>query len=143
MSSSSAKTFRSPARKMACVSATITRTNWPLPPSSPAPKFSSTLTGMVAIQFPCAYTRCALNSLEMVFVDHYAHTAPASIFKAAHHATAAVNLHILARAHHVGRQQNRKVHHRSHRHVAIHRKQNAVGRDVLGLRRIRAALTLN
>ena len=45
--------------------------------------------------------------------------------------------------HNFGRQQNREVHHRAHRDVAVHREEHAVGGDVLRLRRIRAALRLH
>src|SRR5271157_723770 len=138
MSSSSAKTLRRPARKMACVSATITRTKWPFAASSPAPRFSSTLTGMLAIESPLR-----LCPLEAVFVNDHAHTAPAPILEAAHHPAAAVNLHVPPRAHYFGRQHNCEVHHRAHGHVIVHRQQHAVGRDVFCLCRVRPARRLD
>jgi hypothetical protein len=58
----------------------------------------------------------------MVFVDHYAYCAPASIFEGAHYAASAVDLHILPRADDSGRQQNREVHHRAHSYVGVHRQ---------------------
>src|SRR4029077_7455479 len=137
MSSSSAKTLRNPARKMACVSATITRTNWPLPPSVSAPRFSSTLTGMVAIQSLC------LCPFEMVFVNHYTNAAPTSIFKTANHPAATINLYIATGTQAFGRQQNCEIHHRSDWNVFVHRKKYAIRRDVFRLRGIVAALSLD
>src|SRR5579864_4157835 len=124
MSSSSAKILRKPARKMACVSATITRTNWPWPASSPAPKFSSMPTGVVAIQFPC------LCSLEMVLVNHHANAETPAIFKGTHHTSPAVDLHIGAGAYCLRRQHDGEIHNRPNGHIALHREQHAIGGNV-------------
>src|ERR1700722_7379984 len=132
MSSSSANTLRRPARKIACVSATMTRTNWPLPPSSTAPGLSSMLTGMLAMN--------SLGPLEVIFVDDHAGAASASIFKTAYDASAAIDLHITSRADDFGWQQDREIHHRTDGHIVVHRKQNTVGRNVFGLGGERATL---
>src|SRR5215469_13522684 len=124
MSSSSAKIFLKPARKMACVSATITRTNWPCPASSPAPKFSSMPTGVVAIQFPC------LCSLEIVLVNHHANAETPAVFKRTHHAAPAVDLNIVAGTHCFCRQHDGEIHNRPNGNVAFHRKQHTVRRNV-------------
>src|SRR5207302_6935426 len=118
MSSSSAKIFRKPARNIAWVSATMTRTNWPLLPS-PAPKFSSMLTGMVDIQF------LALRSFKVILVYNYSDATAASIFEAPHHSPAAIDLHILSPTQYVSGQHDRKIHHGTDGHVVIHREQHS------------------
>src|SRR3984957_17098246 len=115
----------------------MTRTNAPFPGSPLAPSSSSTLTGMLAIQ------SLHLCSFEMVFVNHNTDAAAATIFEAAYDSATAIDLHVLPRTHHIGRQQNREVDHRSNRNVIVHRKQNAVCGDIFRLRRKRAALRLN
>src|SRR5260370_26704104 len=70
----------------------------------------------------------------MVFVDHYANPATALIFKAPDYAAMAVNLHVTTRTHNFSREHDGEIHHRAHWHVAIHRKEHAVGGDVLRLR---------
>src|SRR2546423_2590717 len=127
MSSSSANTLRRPARKMACVSATITRTNAPFALSSPAPRFSSTLTGVPAIIL-------RLCAFEVIFVDHTPDAAATSIFEAAYYASTAIDLHVAPRPHDIGGQQDREVDHRSHGHIFVHGKQHAVGGNIFRLR---------
>ncbi len=138
MSSSSANTLRRPARKMACVSATMTRTNWPLPPSSPAPRFSSTLTGMVAIQFLCAYARSKWYSSITTPTPRRPRSSKLRTTRPRQSICTSP-----PRTHNIRGQQNREIHHRAHRNVLVHRKQHAVGRDVFRLRRVRAALALH
>jgi hypothetical protein len=76
----------------------------------------------------------------MVLVNHYANTATAPVFKAADHTAVTVNLYVTTRTYNVSRKQNREVHNRTDRNVAIHRKKDAVRRDVLRLSGASSAL---
>src|SRR5271165_2050781 len=78
----------------------------------------------------------------MVLVNDYANPATASVFKAAHHAAVAVNLHIATGTHNLSGKQDREVHDRAHGYVAINREEHAVGGNVLRLRRASSALRL-
>src|SRR3984885_3361598 len=131
MSSSSAKILRRPARKIACVSARITRMNWPLPSFSwVCSMFSSTLTGVLSCMLPLA----ASATLEPVLVDDHAHAPAATFFKTPHHPAPAVELHIGRRSHNVRGQRDRKIHHRTYRHLRIHYlEQHSIGGNVRGL----------
>lgn len=75
----------------------------------------------------------------MVFVNHYAYAATAFVFKAAHHATMAINLNIATGAHNIARKQDGEIHQRTYRDVTIHGEENSVGGDVLCFRRTGAA----
>jgi len=48
-------------------------------------------------------------------------------------AAAAIELHIGLRSHHVRRQRDGEVHHRTNRHFRVHVEEHAVGRDIFGL----------
>ena len=76
----------------------------------------------------------------MVFVNHYANTATALVFKAADYTAMAVDLHITAGTHDIARKQDRKIHYRTHWYVSIHCKQDTIGRDVLGFHHAVTAL---
>src|SRR5271170_7913461 len=78
----------------------------------------------------------------MVFVTHYANSATALVFKAANHTAMAINLHVATGTHYISRQEDREVHDRAHRYVAINREEHAVGGDVLRLRRAGSPLRL-
>jgi len=83
-----------------------------------------------------------LCSLEMVFVNHYANSATALVFKTADHTAMAVNLDVATRAHNIARKQNREVDDGADRNVSIHREEHAVGGNVLRFRRAGLALRL-
>jgi hypothetical protein len=77
--------------------------------------------------------RANLLALKSVFVNHHADSAPAAIFKAAHHTSATIYLHIGFCADHIGGKRDRKVDRGTNRHIGIHAEQNSVGGDILGL----------
>src|SRR5919197_2957627 len=114
ISSSRAKIFRSPARKMAWVSATITRMKWPLASlSGGCPACTSPpITGIVDIN--CLH---ALLALKVVFIDYDAYSATALFFKAPDNAATAIDLNIAFSAHNIGRQRDREIQTRAHGHV--------------------------
>jgi hypothetical protein len=89
---------------------------------------------VLAIGFSVPYARSKW------YVDHHAHAAAAFIFKAAHHASMAVNLNICTGTHNIARKQDREVDHGTHRNVSVHGEQDSVGRDVLGFRQAVAGL---
>jgi hypothetical protein len=76
----------------------------------------------------------------MVLVNHYANAATSAVLKTAHHAAATVNLNIATGTYNFSWKQNREVHHRAYRDVAIHREKNAVCRYILRLRGTGAVL---
>lgn len=76
----------------------------------------------------------------MVFVDHYPNRATAMIFKAPNHTAMAINLYVTTRTHDFSRKQNGEIHHRAHCHIAVHRKEYAVGGDISRLRGTSSAL---
>ena len=76
----------------------------------------------------------------MIFVNHNANPATALVFEAAHYAAMAIDLHIAMGTHDISRQQDREIHRRTHRNIAVHREQHAIGRDILRLRRTRSVL---
>src|SRR5580700_1127755 len=122
-SSSTANILRSPARKIACVSATITRMNWPPSPSSGCPPFSNACIGLLAIQFPRR-----LVAVKSILINHHAHSVASRLFKIPYHSAFTIQPHIRLCAHNVRRQRDGEVHRRSHRHLRIHYlKQNSVG----------------
>ena len=75
----------------------------------------------------------------MVFVNHYAYAAAPFVFKAAHHAAVAINLNIATGADNIARKQDGEIHQRTHRNIAIHCEENAVGGDILRFRGTGAA----
>src|SRR6202795_3247398 len=77
-----------------------------------------------------------LPALKTVFVNHHTDSAPAAIFKTAHHSSAAVDLHVGFCAHNIGGKRKRKIHRRTYRHIGIHAEQDAVGGNILGLDRL-------
>src|SRR5262249_16842743 len=123
------------ARNMAWVSATMTRIKRPPPLSGPEPRLSCVLTGVLSIQF--------LRSLDLILIDHDAYTATSSIFKATHHAAAAVELHIAPRTDHFGRKHDREIHHRPDWHIRFHREQHSIRRNVFRLGEECSALRLD
>src|ERR1051326_6617224 len=106
MSSSTAKIFRSPARKIACESATITRMNCSrfsigggANPGSPV-----LIAGLAISSQP------PLTALESVLVDHHANPATAAIFfLGANNAPMALHLHVGIGTNHFRRQRNREI----------------------------------
>src|ERR1039458_8960309 len=78
----------------------------------------------------------------MVLVNYYANAAAAPVFKAAHHAAVAINLHITTRTHDLSGQKDREVHDRAHGYVAIDCEEHAVGGNVLRLCGVSSALRL-
>src|ERR1700730_6698696 len=132
ISSSRAKILRSPARKMACVSATITRMNWPSTSCGWSTSISM-LAEVLAIRFSLPFSPLALTALKTVFVDDYADATAAILFKIAHYAAAAVEPHIGIRSHYICGQRDGKVHHRTDGHFRIHVEKHAVGGNIFGL----------
>src|SRR6516164_4637653 len=138
MSSSTAKILRKPARKIACVSARITRRNLAsTPPSGGRPTFCSVLTGMLAMSPP------PLTAVKSILINDHTHTVPATFVETAYHPPTAVKLHVGVSTNHVRGQGNCEVNHRSDRHLRVHLEQHAVGRNVLGLRGLCARLRLH
>src|SRR5438477_3005187 len=129
MSSSKAKILRRPARKIACVSATITRMKRLSPSASPSrgcPKLVSTVTGVLAIVF---LERSV--ALKAILIDDHTHATAAIFFKTAYHTATAIELHISRRAHHIGRQRNGEIHQRAHGHFGIQLEEHTVRRNIL------------
>ena len=56
--------------------------------------FAGTVVFFHAHRNACHRFPYCLRSLEMVFIDHYAHAAAATLLETAHHTAAAVDLHI-------------------------------------------------
>ena len=81
-----------------------------------------------------------LRPFEVIFINRNPDAATSAIIETAHHAAAAINLHVLPRTYHFSRKQDREIDNRSHRHISIHRKKHAVGRDVLRQRRVGSTL---
>ena len=67
----------------------------------------------------------------MIFIDNYANPAAAAILEAAHHPAPAIDLHVLPPAQHFRGQHDGEIDERPDRDVAVHRKQHAVGRNVV------------
>src|ERR1700694_923768 len=77
-----------------------------------------------------------LPALKTVLINHHTDSTTATIFKAAHHSSAAVDLHVGFCAHNIGGKRKRKIHRRTYRHIGIHAEQDAVGGNILGLDRL-------
>src|ERR1700730_903635 len=78
-----------------------------------------------------------LPALKTVLVNHHTDSTPATVFKAAHHSSAAIHLHVHFCAHDIGGKRERKIDSRTDRHIRIHAEQDAVGGNVLRLHRLR------
>jgi len=76
----------------------------------------------------------------MVLVNHYAHASTTFVLEAANYAAAAINLNIRTGTHDMARKQDGEIDNRTHGNIAIHRKEHAVGRDVLSFRQTVATL---
>ncbi len=126
MSSSSANIFRRPARKIACVSARMTRINGGHARFVNSVIFAKLTVLLLFLRpFPCLlrltfWFSVALSALEMVLVDHYANAAASIVFKTAYYAAMAINLDIATRAHYLARKQDGEIHQRADRDIAIH-----------------------
>src|SRR5215467_14637245 len=101
MSSSTAKILRKPARKMACESATITRMNCSLLSIGGGATLGSPVLKAALAMYACVGRASSpailepLPALETILVNHHSDTAPSILLTSAHHATPALDLHIV------------------------------------------------
>src|SRR5579862_8851627 len=138
MSSSTAKILRKPARKIACVSARITRRNLvSLPPSGGCPTFCSVLTGILAMFPP------PLAAVKSILVDDHTYAVPATFVETAYYSPPAIELHVGVGSNYVPGQRNCEVHHRAYGHLCVHLEQHPVGGNVFRLGGLRSHFRLH